>query len=90
MDNSKWARSEKSRRLPRDRAYVEPGNLQSARNGYGRLPAGMRIPNSVCASTPEVGAQCGSSARWDLRGGRPVRAVPTATLGMAMYSKNMM
>ena len=33
---------------------------------------------SVCASLPEVGAQCGSSARWDLCGGRPVRAVPTA------------
>ena len=40
-------------------------------NGYGR--------HSVCASTPEVGAQCGSSARWDLRGGRRVTGVPTAT-----------
>ncbi len=29
--------------------------------------------------TPEVGAQCISSACWDLCGGRPVRAVPTAT-----------
>ena len=27
---------------------------------------------------PEAGAQCGSSARWDLRGGPPARAVPTA------------
>ena len=27
---------------------------------------------------PEVGAQCVSSARWDLCGGPPVRAVPTA------------
>jgi len=27
---------------------------------------------------PEVGAQCGSSARWDPCGGPPVRAVPTA------------
>src|SRR5512132_2773962 len=36
----------------------------------------------VCAesSTPEPksGAQCVSSARWDLRGGPPARAVPTA------------
>ena len=39
-------------------------------NGYGR--------QSVCASLPEVGAQCGSPARWDLCGGRPVRVVPTA------------
>ena len=30
MDNSKRARSEKSRTLPRDRAYVAPANLQSA------------------------------------------------------------
>ena len=26
---------------------------------------------------PKVGAQCGSPARWDLRGGPPARAVPT-------------
>src|ERR1700745_1742192 len=26
-----------------------------------------------------TGAQCGSSARWDLRGGPPAMAVPTAT-----------
>ena len=30
MDNSKRARSEKSRTLPRDRAYVAPADLQSA------------------------------------------------------------
>ena len=30
MDNSKRARSEKSRTLPRDRAYVAPAHLQSA------------------------------------------------------------
>src|SRR5208282_1157913 len=29
--------------------------------------------------TPKAGAQCGNPARWDLRGGPPVRAVPTAT-----------
>ena len=28
---------------------------------------------------PKAGAQCGSPARWDLRGGPPARAVPTAT-----------
>ena len=31
------------------------------------------------ASLPEVGAQCGSSARWDLCGGRRATGVPTAT-----------
>ncbi len=28
---------------------------------------------------PEAGAQCGNPARWDLCGGPPARAVPTAT-----------
>ena len=36
----------------------------------------MPVPNSACASPPEVGAQSGSSARWDLCGGRPERARP--------------
>ena len=30
--------------------------------------------------TPKAGAQCGNPARWDLRGGPPARAVPTATV----------
>ena len=44
--------------------------------------AGWRAPNrGVRGSTPlpERGAQCGSSARWDLRGGRAATSVPTAT-----------
>ena len=28
---------------------------------------------------PEAGAQCGNRARWDLCGGPPASAVPTAT-----------
>ena len=48
-----------------------PQTCQVRWNGYGR--------HRVCASTPEVGAQCGSSARWDLCGGRRVTGVPTAT-----------
>ncbi|HMI25075.1 MAG TPA: group II intron reverse transcriptase/maturase [Streptosporangiaceae bacterium] len=31
------------------------------------------------AKLPKARAQCGSPARWDLRGGPPARAVPTAT-----------
>jgi hypothetical protein len=34
---------------------------------------------SLLRQTPEVGAVCGKSARTDLCGGRPARAVPTAT-----------
>ncbi len=74
MEDSKRAPSEKSRTQPRDRTYVETQDLQSAPERYGRP-----VLDSVCASTPEVGAQCGSSARWDLRGGPSVRTVPTAT-----------
>jgi hypothetical protein len=40
----------------------------------------IRQAISACASELEVGAQCGSSARWDLCGGRRVTGVPTATL----------
>ena len=36
-------------------------------------------PSSDSPPAPKAGAQCGSSARWDLCGGRPATAVPTAT-----------
>jgi len=39
----------------------------------------IRQAVSACASEPEVGAQCGSSARWDLCGGCRVTGIPTAT-----------
>src|SRR5206468_9704315 len=35
-------------------------------------------PTSDSTLAPKSGAQCVSSARWDLRGGPPARAVPTA------------
>ena len=36
-------------------------------------------PEQRFAASTEAGAQCGSPARWDLCGGRPATAVPTAT-----------
>jgi len=39
----------------------------------------IRQAVSACASEPEVGAQCGSSACWDLCGGCRVTGIPTAT-----------
>ena len=38
-------------------------------------------PTSASTFAPEAGAQCVSSARWDLRGGPPARTVPTAIAG---------
>ena len=78
MANSKRARSEKSRIQPRAGAYVAPVGLQQALERIRQA--------SVCASLPEVRAQCGSSARWDLRGGRPARGVPTATAERDLYN----
>ena len=80
MDNSKRARSEKSRILPRAGSYVAPADLQSAlrRIRQAACRDTFRILNSVCASLPEVRALCGSSARRDLCGGRRVTGVPSA------------
>ena len=49
----------------------------------GSLPPGSRILGRTSGSTPvpKAGAQCGSSARWDLCGGPPARAVPTGNDG---------
>src|SRR6185312_2279085 len=46
----------------------------------GSRPPVLCIPFPMCAFalTPKAGAQCVSSARWDLRGGPPARGVPTA------------
>jgi hypothetical protein len=49
----------------------ESGALVTSRLGVG-----------PCDARPEPGAQCGSSARWDLRGGPPAKAVPTATIAL--------
>ena len=60
-----------------------PPGLESAwtawRLGGCRLPAWcIRSLRCGFAPRPKAGAQCVSSARWDLRGGPPARAVPTA------------
>ena len=35
---------------------------------YILIPNNILMPNNACASPPEVGTQCCSSARWDLCG----------------------
>ncbi|MGP7996142.1 MAG: tetratricopeptide repeat protein [Streptosporangiaceae bacterium] len=49
--------------------------MATARPHHASLPGG-----ALRRHTPKVGAQCGNPARWDLCGGPPARAVPTATL----------
>ena len=49
-------------------------------NGSHSRVSCIRFRNSVCALLPEAGAQCGSSARWDLCGGCRETGIPTATL----------
>jgi len=51
---------------------------QSRECVHSALTRVRRAASSDSTLTSEAGAQCGSSARWDLCGGRPVRAVPTA------------
>ena len=45
-----------------------------------RMAGAAKILSNTCASLPKAGAQCGSSARWDLCGGRRVTGVPTAII----------
>ena len=51
-----------------------PGETLAAQN-----PHHASVPRAALRRQPPmVGAQCGNPARWDLRGGPPARAVPTA------------
>ena len=62
-------------------APTASGSLESVGPAMAPIAPHLSPPilSNVCASVPEVAAQCGSSARWDLCGGAPERAVPTAT-----------
>ena len=55
--------------------------MATAGAGDASLPGG-----ALRRHTPKVGAQCGNPARWDLRGGPPARAVPTATGGVPILA----
>src|SRR5205823_178216 len=63
-------------------ATASTGNGCAATRSDGSLPSASRTPGPTSDSTlaPKSGAQCVSSARWDLRGGPPARAVPTAIM----------
>src|ERR1019366_6862546 len=60
-----------------------PGHRAGARHAKcaGSCAPGRALPEP--GVRPEPGAQCGSPARWDLCGGPPERAVPTATSGQS-------
>src|SRR5215510_7026231 len=65
---------------PEDAAVV--AEVQPARRRLvAQSPQHAPIPRStLCRHPPKVGAQCGSSARWDLSGGRGAISGPTAIL----------
>ena len=54
--------------------------LDRVRDKARKNQDGASLPGVRLHVGPEAGAQCGSSARWDLCGGPPARAVPTATV----------
>ena len=58
-----------------------PSELERVRQTKGLTLAVYRF---ACASLPEAGAQCISSACWDLCGGCRVTGIPTATIGLLM------
>ena len=70
---------------PRPGHSAGPGVSQElapvGRAGTGEARALITPCPGACpgGARPEPGAQCGNPARWDLRGGPPARAVPTAT-----------
>jgi hypothetical protein len=76
MENTKRAQKEKSRIRPSGRTYVEPKGLLS---GLERVREAARSESTSLRYTPEVGAQCISSACWDLCGGCRATGIPTAT-----------
>src|SRR5208283_2085163 len=67
-------------RLDADAPDLSP--VAATRPRDASLPGGALYRHS-----PEVGAQCGSPARWDLCGGPPARAVPTATQGAGRMTR---
>jgi hypothetical protein len=76
MENTKRTRKEKSRIRPSGRTYVEPKDLL---NGLERVREAARSESTSLRYTPEVGAQCISSACRDLCEGCRGTGIPTAT-----------
>src|SRR6185312_6480911 len=59
---------------------VAPNGLDRVRESVRKDKGTTPSPTHAFTSAPKAGAQCVSSARWDLRGGPPARAVPTAII----------
>ena len=77
------AESVEGRRLPKENVGQSPPlRTQSRLDGSCGLPGVRSVkPGITGPSISKGGAVCGSSARTDLCGGPPVRAVPTAISG---------
>ena len=64
-------------------AYDRAGELVASHTAYH--PSLAR--QALCRQTPNVGARCGNTARWDLCGGHMVTCVPTAILDREAMGK---
>src|SRR5581483_23053 len=77
-----WSGTGTTRSSAAASAPGSPGNGCAASPAAG-YPGHDQAPpprTALRRQIPIAGAQCGNPARWDLRGGPPARAVPTATL----------
>ena len=78
-----WLRSLR-RRSQKQPAVLGADGSSSLTDGYLYRGSCIPGPSSDSPSAPKAGAQCGSPARWDLRGGQPEAVwthVPTRPKG---------
>ena len=78
-DNKRMAEKVEKRRLAKGNLVGRNKGRTLGRETLQRELDPIRQNQGVCASLPEAGAQCVSSARWDLCGGCRVTGIPTAT-----------
>jgi hypothetical protein len=78
-DNKRMAEKVEKRRLAKGNLVGRNKGRTLGRETLQRELDPIRQNQGVCASLPEAGAQCVSSARWDLCGGCRGTGIPTAT-----------
>jgi hypothetical protein len=81
----RFAEGVEGRGLAEGNLFQQPRfRTQSRSDLQNALRRIRQAASNDCASLPKAGAQCGSSARWDLSGGHRVTGVPT---GISLFFK---